>query len=138
MKKTIQSLMFGMLLFGGVLALNNNAQAEDLNTDVLWGEDGTAGKSEVMSASALTETSDPRVMIANGVRIFLSFLGLVAVIIILMGGFKYMTAQGDDKKTEEAIKLIKTGFIGLAIILSAFGLATFIINQIGTALTTGT
>lgn len=59
-----------------------------------------------------------------------SFLGIVAVLVILYGGFKWMTAGGDDGKVGEARKLIVNGIIGLIIILSAYAIATFVFNEV--------
>jgi len=75
--------------------------------------------------------------IASIINVALSLLGIVAVVIILMGGFKWMTAGGSDEKVGEAKKIIFSGVIGLAIILSAWALATFVIQQLSTATGTG-
>ncbi len=64
------------------------------------------------------------------IRVALGFLGVVAVVIILLGGFKWMTAGGNDEKVGEAKKLIIAGIIGLAIILSAYAIASFVISSI--------
>ena len=64
------------------------------------------------------------------IRVALGFLGVVAVVIILLGGFKWMTAGGGDEKVAEAKKLIIAGIIGLAIILSAYAIASFVISSI--------
>ncbi|MDD4607262.1 MAG: hypothetical protein PHS07_02945 [Patescibacteria group bacterium] len=47
----------------------------------------------------------------------LAFLGFIAVIIMLIGGFLWMTAAGNEEKVEKAKKTIGAGVIGLAIIL---------------------
>jgi Zn-dependent protease with chaperone function len=67
------------------------------------------------------------------INILLGLLGLIAVIIILMGGFKWMTAGGNDEKVTEARKLIFSGIIGLAIILSAWAIARFVIDSLQSA-----
>ena len=63
-------------------------------------------------------------------NVLLGFLGIIAVIIILLGGFKWMTAAGNDDKIGEAKKLIGAGIIGLVIILAAYAIATYVINVI--------
>jgi len=57
------------------------------------------------------------------------FLGIIAVGIILIAGFKWMTAGGSDDKVGEARKLMTSGVIGLIIILSAWGIAYFILEN---------
>ena len=73
---------------------------------------------------------DPRDIAANIIKVILGFLAIVAVIIILLGGFKWMTAGGNEDKTAEARKLIVAGIIGLVIILAAWGIANFVINSL--------
>ncbi|MFH0956085.1 MAG: hypothetical protein V1801_02650, partial [Candidatus Falkowbacteria bacterium] len=75
----------------------------------------------------------PRAIAAQVINIILGFLGIVAVIIILLGGFKWMTAGGNEDKVGEAKKLITAGIIGLVIILAAFAIATFVLTQLGAA-----
>jgi hypothetical protein len=73
---------------------------------------------------------DPREMVGRIINVALGFLGVIAVVIILMGGFKWMTAAGNEDKVAEAKKLLGAGVIGLAIVLAAWAVATFIINSI--------
>lgn len=74
--------------------------------------------------------ADLKQTIGQLIRVALGFLGVVAVVIILLGGFKWMTAGGNDEKVAEAKRLIIAGIIGLAIILSAFAIASFVISSI--------
>lgn len=78
---------------------------------------------------------DIRETVASIIRVALSLLGIVAVVIILIGGFKWMTAGGNDEQVGEAKKWIFSGIIGLAIILSAYALASFVINKLVDATT---
>lgn len=74
--------------------------------------------------------TDPRQTVALIIRIFMGFLGTISIVIILMGGFKWMTAAGNDEKVSEAKKLIAAGIIGLIIILSAFAITNFVLTQL--------
>lgn len=71
--------------------------------------------------------------IARIINILLGFLGVVAVILVLLGGFKWMTAAGNEDKISEAKKLMGAGVVGLVIILAAYAIAAFVINQLVTA-----
>jgi len=76
---------------------------------------------------------DIRVTIASIIKTAMGLLGIVAVVIILIGGFTWMTAGGNDEKVGQAKSWIFAGVIGLAIILSAYALATYVINSLLTA-----
>ncbi|TSC56646.1 MAG: Uncharacterized protein G01um101418_270 [Parcubacteria group bacterium Gr01-1014_18] len=88
---------------------------------------------EPLEASGLATDSDIRIVIANVIRIILGFLGTLALAIALYGGFTYMTAAGDAEKVDRAKKILKNALIGLAIILSAFGLVSFLIRALSGA-----
>lgn len=73
---------------------------------------------------------DIRTTIASIIRTAMGLLGIVAVVVILIGGFTWMTAGGNDDKVGEAKKWIFSGIIGLVIILSAYALSSYVINQL--------
>ncbi len=75
-------------------------------------------------------TEDVRTTVSRIIRAFMGLLGIVAVIIILLGGFKWMTAAGNEEKVAEAKKLIVSGVIGLVIIMSAFAIAQFVVGAV--------
>lgn len=77
---------------------------------------------------------DPRTAAVSLVKLLMTFLGIIAVIIMLLGGFKWMTAAGNEDKVAEAKKLIAAGIIGLVIILSAYLIVNFVITNVSTAL----
>ena len=105
------------------LALTNVALADANN--LLWGEQ----QANVQTATGLGN-EDPRTMAGSVIRILLGFLGIIAVIIILYGGFKWMTAAGNEDQVGQAKKMIGAGVIGLVIILAAFAIANFVVNAL--------
>ena len=76
---------------------------------------------------------DLKETITSVLNVLLGFLGIIAVIVILLGGFKWMTAGGNEDKVSEAKKLIGAGIVGLVIILAAYAIATYVINTISSA-----
>lgn len=78
-------------------------------------------------------TNDIRVTIASIIRVAMGLLGIVAVVIILIGGFTWLTSAGSEEKVQAAKQWIFAGVIGLAIILSAYALAQFVINSLTAA-----
>lgn len=74
--------------------------------------------------------NDLKDTIAQIINIILGFLGIIAVIIILAGGFKWMTAGGNEDKVAESRKMIVQGVIGLVVIFAAWAIASFVIDQL--------
>jgi hypothetical protein len=71
-------------------------------------------------------------MITGIIQVILGFLGVIAVLIILWGGFIWMTAGGEPDKVEKAKKMIYAGIIGLVIIFAAYAISTFVIARLTT------
>ena len=65
--------------------------------------------------------------IINGV---IAALGIVAVIVIIIGGVSYMTSTGDAGKVKKAKDTILYGVIGLVICVLAFAIVNFVIINI--------
>lgn len=65
--------------------------------------------------------------ILNGI---IAALGIVAVVVILVGGVNYMTSSGDAGKVEKAKKTILYGVIGLVICTLSFAVVNFVIGPI--------
>lgn len=74
--------------------------------------------------------SDPRVIIARVIQVALGFLGTVALGLLLYAGYLWMTAAGRDEQIDTAKALLRNGLIGLIIILSSFGIVTFVLNRL--------
>lgn len=119
------ALSFAAIALMGV----QNASADALTAEDLFG--GPTGD-EFASTAGLGD-ADLVDTIAQIIRIALGFLGVIAVVIILWGGFQWMTAGGNDEKVKEAKKRIYAGIIGLVIIISAYAIASFVISSILTA-----
>ncbi|MBI4778984.1 hypothetical protein HY797_00845 [Candidatus Falkowbacteria bacterium] len=125
------------LLFLAVLIFAPVKQALAVDSDDYWG--GNDLKTYTRDNSGLGEAADrdPRQVAADIIKFILGFLGIIAVIIVLYAGFKWMTAGGNEENVAAAKKMLINGIIGLIIILSAYALTNFILNQIVSA-TTGT
>lgn len=83
----------------------------------------------VLTVSGLG-TKDIRETIASIINVFMGLLGTVAIVIILIGGFQWMTAGGNEEKVEKAKQLLGAGVIGLAIILAAYSITRFVIGSL--------
>ncbi len=69
-------------------------------------------------------------LVFRTIRYILGFLGVVAVVIVIIGGFMWMTAAGNEEKVGKAKKVLVQGLIGLAIVMLAYAISVFVINVI--------
>lgn len=104
------------------LALPIMAQAALTNADL--------GITAIEGSGIKLGGGDVRQTAARIINVALGFLGIIAVVIVLVGGFQYMISGGNEEKTASARSLIFSGIIGLAIILSAWAITTFVISNL--------
>jgi hypothetical protein len=120
-QKASRFLMSFALVFSMMMPVATLAQG-DLTTDDL----GVG----VIQDDIKLGGGDVRQTAARLINVALGFLGIIAVVIVLIGGFKYMVSGGNDEKTSEARRLILSGIIGLAIILSAWAITSFVLSRL--------
>ncbi|NUM25893.1 MAG: hypothetical protein HUU49_04770 [Candidatus Buchananbacteria bacterium] len=75
-------------------------------------------------------TKDLREGIMAIINVLLGFLGIIAIVIILYGGFVWLTSAGNEEKVGQAKKIITAGIIGLVIIFVSYAIASFVITQL--------
>lgn len=118
MSKSVKKIITTLTLLVGVFFVFNLAlaAAPDLGMD--------------FGASIGLSSADPRIIASRIIQIFLGFLGIIAVGLIVYAGFLWMTAAGNEDKIDRAKKTLVSAVVGLIIILSAFAIATFILNKL--------
>lgn len=62
-------------------------------------------------------------------NVLMFIIGAVAVIMIVIGGFMYVTSQGDSSKTTSAKNTILYAVIGLIVALLAYAVVRFVVGQ---------
>ncbi|PID31340.1 hypothetical protein CR983_01625 [Candidatus Saccharibacteria bacterium] len=85
---------------------------------------GNSG-SEVCSAAGSDDASS---MMENIVRALIFLVGGVAVIMIVIGGFRYVTSSGDQTRVTAAKNTVLYSVIGLMVALLAYGIVEFVID----------
>lgn len=68
-------------------------------------------------------------MVSAVLKMLLSFLGILFFLLILYAGFLWMTSAGNEEKIEKAKAIMKGAIIGLLIILMAYVITYFVIDQ---------
>jgi len=82
-----------------------------------------------VDANINLSNSNPFEVATRIINLSLTFLSILAVCIVLYGGFIWMKSNGSETEIEKAKKILKAGAIGLVIILSAWGIAYFVLSR---------
>lgn len=69
-------------------------------------------------------------VIGRIISVVLSIVSVVMVVIIILAGYKYMTAEGDKTKLEDAKKSITGAIIGLLICLMAYSITSYVVSRL--------
>ena len=111
---------------GGVISCGNDSATSFTNF-----EGSFVPPDEEGYAEGITQTDSAREFIVNVTNFVLSFLGLAAVIVIIYGGFMYVTAAGEQERVDKGKKSVMYAVIGIIIVLISFALVNTIIKGAG-------
>ena len=78
---------------------------------------------------------DIRLVIANAINILLGLIGAGLVVLLIVAGFRYMTSGGNPDTNKKALATITSAVIGIAIVLSAYIIARFVLQSLLSATT---
>ncbi len=57
-------------------------------------------------------------------------VGIIAVVMVIIGGIQYTVSQGDAGKVKNAKNTIMYGIIGLVIAILAFAIVNFVLSNV--------
>ena len=107
-----------------------NCGSEDATTFTQF-QGGLQPPSEEGYDPTLTQETNLRDYIVNVVNFALGFLGLIAVVMIIYGGFMYVIAAGEEEQTTKGKKSVTYAIVGIVIILISFALVNTVIKGAG-------
>ncbi len=79
-------------------------------------------------STGLVQATSARQYILNVTNFALGFLGLIAVLIIIYGGFLYVTAAGEEEKATKGKKSITYAVIGILLIMGSFAIVNTLLR----------
>ena len=105
-----------------------------VNAGSLW--DKQVGTTEMGRSFGETGTpTDPRDIVVNVLLVFLSFMAVIFLALIIIGGYKWMMAGGNEDKIKDAKSQMKSAVIGLFIVMASYGFTVFMLDPIRKAVT---
>ena len=109
------------IFYGVFLAADPPAYSKGIKSTVFDSIKGMFGE-----GLPTTETFGGLVTIV--VQILLVVAGSVAVIFLIVGGYRYITASGNEEQTEGAKKTMTGAIVGIVIIALAYAVIAIIVN----------
>ena len=65
-------------------------------------------------------------LLTNGLNIVYFILGTISVIMMIIAGYQYLTANGDPQKAQRGMHTVIYCAIGLVVAISAFAITNFV------------
>ncbi|MDD3285716.1 MAG: pilin [Patescibacteria group bacterium] len=118
---TLPYFVFAQDANNGSVNTGSSANPIKILENIATGESGPYNKAN--------ENSLPTILglVINGA---LSLLGVIFIILMVLAGYNWMTASGNEQRIEEAKDTIKRAIIGLVIVLGSWAIWNFILVNV--------
>ena len=123
MHKILKNIVFSLII-GSFLVLPSLifAQSKLINTAT-----NIAGRGGFQTDTNIASTPKVAGLIIGA---FIGFLGLTFVILMILAGFNWMTANGNEEEVKKAKATIKQSLIGLVVAISGYTIWNFVFTKI--------
>lgn len=98
---------------------------------------GLQTMTEITATEAGLGNVDLGFLVASIIQAVLGLLGIIFLVLIIMAGFRWMTAAGNEEQAKKSASTIKDAVIGLIIVLAAYAITYFIFKYIPFSGTSG-
>jgi len=71
-----------------------------------------------------------QVIVGRIINSFLSIFGVIFMILIIYGGYKWLMASGREEEVKKAKDIIRQAIIGLIIVLGAYAISYFVTTSL--------
>jgi hypothetical protein len=123
-----------LIVFGMVAVLT---LPSFLFVNIVRGQQGeipsASDRMETVGEGGGYESADETTMaelLGYAVNAFLGLLGIIFIILVLIGGAKYMTASGNKEKARAGLAMIRHAIIGLIIVVGSYAIWYFVLANL--------
>lgn len=130
MKKILALAM--MVLVGLVAA--PNVMADDVFNPIC--EEGGLTENQRVEAGCDVDSQEGMKRIIGLINVAVGLSGIIAVVVVVFGGQRYLTSAGEPGRIKQAKDMIMYGVIGLVVAMLAWAIVNFVVSGV-TSETTG-
>ncbi len=118
----IGAMFVGTVAYGVVGDGTTVLAATNTKDEVLKGVEKAGGDKK--DSTSMTD------LIKNIINLLLFIVGAVAVIMIILGGLRYVTSNGDQAQVKAAKETILYSVVGLIVAIMAFAIVQFVASKL--------
>jgi MFS family permease len=130
----MRTWLFSLLLFfisaTIVGFLPQNVFAQDESCGKLQESFNTYGGNYANVAGELPKFCNATSILQFTINLILSLVGGIVVIMLMVGGYNYITSSGNEEKATKGRQTVLWASIGLAVILMAAAIVNIVINAV--------
>ena len=128
-----------MVGLASAVMMPGEAMAYTCPAGTLRGDSGNPEVSSIAECNIAEEHGTNNLMktINDIINVVLGALGIVAVVVIIIGGIGFVTSQGDAARVTKARNTILYGVVGLVVALLAFAIVNFVLKGVSGTTTGG-
>ena len=123
MKKHLQKLLLPIGLMAGIVAFAQPF-AGDASAINVFGNCPDDAKSSVCASKGENATST----VKNVINLLIFVIGIIAVIMIVVGGLRYVLSGGDSAGINTAKNTILYAIVGLVVAILAYSIVNFVLT----------
>ncbi|MFA5420946.1 MAG: pilin [Patescibacteria group bacterium] len=84
----------------------------------------------LLGSSGIDATISADRVVASVINLALSMLAILFVILIIISGYQWMTAGGNEEQVKKAQSRMKNAIIGLVIVILAYAITAFVFQNL--------
>jgi hypothetical protein len=111
----------------------NGCSNNNIAGQVATGANGAAGSSNIGCDATGVDNNSVSKLASNVVNVFSIIVGAVSIIMIIYGGFRYITSGGDSGSVGNAKNTLIYAIVGLIIVALAQVIVHVVLNQTNSA-----
>lgn len=127
-KLSIRNKIAGLMIAFGLMV----APAALVTSATTYAAPSCSGVDCITSGSGRAKTSNATVngTITNVTNVLLFLIGAVAVIMLVIGGFKYVTSNGNADQIKSAKNTVMYAIIGIVVAIMGFAIVRFVVTSL--------
>lgn len=125
-RTALLSLLIIFISFAVIVPMTAEAAS---SKDAVCSGAGLAGGSGGSGCTPTPGSPSADSVLKRGLNLFSAIIGIIAVVMIMVGGLKYITSQGESANVASAKNTILYAAIGLVVVALAQVIVRFVLNR---------
>ena len=130
MKRKFLTLMFGLISATFIVLTGSAGAADVLNPACQGVSDSTACQSNTNQPTTGNSIYGPNGVLTKAASLIAVVVGIASVIMIIVGGFKYVTSSGDPNSVQSAKNTVLFAVVGMLVALTAQSLVVLVLRNL--------